>query len=151
MAMAWSPSVMSFRYSGTCSRVGHRRPPPRQPGVTGLQTGLDVAGQWNQSRQTSQLLQRMAEAATALLDAERASSFLWDRQTKTLVGRPALGVEEGELRIADDARDAEVRQDRPPRLVQQHAGGLDIAVEHALLVRGVERAGYFPKELPDLR
>src|SRR5207248_3672853 len=32
----------------------------------------------------------------------RASIFLWDRTTHTVVGRPALGVEGGELRISDD-------------------------------------------------
>src|SRR6185436_7706099 len=48
------------------------------------------------------LLAQIAKAATTLLAAERASIFLWDRATHTLVGRPALGVEGGELRIADD-------------------------------------------------
>jgi Nif-specific regulatory protein len=45
----------------------------------------------------------MAEEATRLLGADRASIFLWDRPNKTLVGRPALGVPGGELRIPDDA------------------------------------------------
>ncbi len=45
----------------------------------------------------------MAEAATRLLGADRASIFLWDRPNHTLVGRPALGVEGGELRIPDNA------------------------------------------------
>ena len=49
------------------------------------------------------LLVRMAEAATRLLDADRASIFLWDKPNKTIVGRPALGVEGGELRLPDDA------------------------------------------------
>jgi len=49
------------------------------------------------------LLARMAEASTKLLHAQRASIFLWDRTTHTLVGRPALGVEGGELRVPDDA------------------------------------------------
>ena len=49
------------------------------------------------------LLADMARAATRLLDADRASIFLWDRSTHTLVGRPALGVEGGELRVPDDA------------------------------------------------
>jgi len=44
----------------------------------------------------------MAQAATKLLEADRASIFLWDRPTHTLVGRPALGVESGELRVPDD-------------------------------------------------
>jgi transcriptional regulator with GAF, ATPase, and Fis domain len=44
----------------------------------------------------------MAEAATRLLQADRASIFLWDRPNHTLVGRPALGLPNGELRIPDD-------------------------------------------------
>ena len=59
--------------------------------------------QWTRTLQMDKLLARIAEAATKLLHAERASIFLWDRATHTLVGRPALGVEGGELRIADDA------------------------------------------------
>jgi len=74
----------------------------QQHRITRLQTVLDIAAQWNQTRHTHDLLQQIAEASTKLLDAERASIFLWDKPNKTLVGRPALGVEEGELRIPDD-------------------------------------------------
>src|SRR4029079_14364525 len=59
--------------------------------------------QWQQTLEMDALLARMAEASTKLLAAERASIFLWDRTTHHLVGRPALGVEGGELRIPDDA------------------------------------------------
>ena len=37
-----------------------------------------------------------------LLKADRASIFLWDRANHCLIGRPALGVKGGELRVADD-------------------------------------------------
>ena len=67
-----------------------------------LQAMLAIAAQWGQTLEMDQLLQQIAEASTRLMDAERASIFLWDRPNKTLVGRPALGVEGGELRIADD-------------------------------------------------
>jgi len=67
-----------------------------------LEAVLEIAGQWNQTHEMEPLLVKMAEASTRLLEAERASIFLWDRQSRTLVGRPALGVEGGELRIADD-------------------------------------------------
>ena len=68
-----------------------------------LETILEIAGQWNQAMDMESLLLLMAEASTRLLRAERASIFLWDRKNKQLVGRPALGVEGGELRIPDDA------------------------------------------------
>ncbi|NIL96992.1 MAG: GAF domain-containing protein [Planctomycetales bacterium] len=74
----------------------------RQRRIRRLETILQISHQWNQTRQTEPLLVQMAEAATKLLGADRASIFLWDRAHKTLVGRPALGVEGGELRIPDD-------------------------------------------------
>lgn len=67
-----------------------------------LQTILEITSQWRQTQRTDELLQQIAEASTRLLGAARASIFLWDKRGKTLVGRPALGVEDGELRIADD-------------------------------------------------
>ena len=70
--------------------------------VKRLEAILEIAGQWNQNLEMDSLLLQMAETSTRLLDAERASIFLWDRPNRLLVGRPALGVEGDELRIADD-------------------------------------------------
>ncbi|MCA9214020.1 MAG: sigma-54-dependent Fis family transcriptional regulator [Planctomycetales bacterium] len=70
--------------------------------VRRLEAILEIAGQWNQNQEMESLLQQMAETSTTLLRAERASIFLWDRQNKILVGRPALGVDDNELRIPDD-------------------------------------------------
>jgi Nif-specific regulatory protein len=67
-----------------------------------LQTILEITAQWRQTQRMDDLLRQIAEASTRLLGAERASIFLWDKRGRTLVGRPALGVEEGELRIADN-------------------------------------------------
>ncbi len=67
-----------------------------------LETILEIAYQWNQTREIEPLLVQMAEAATRLLRADRASIFLWDRAHHCLIGRPALGVKGGELRVADD-------------------------------------------------
>lgn len=67
-----------------------------------LEAILDIAGRWNEAHETEALLVEMAEAATRLLRADRASIFLWDRVNHTLVARPALGVAGGELRIPDD-------------------------------------------------
>lgn len=63
---------------------------------------LEIAASWNQTREMVELLNNMAEASTHLLNAERASIFLWDKTNGILVGRPALGVDDGELRIPDD-------------------------------------------------
>jgi transcriptional regulator with GAF, ATPase, and Fis domain len=70
--------------------------------VCQLETMLRIANQWNQTHEVEPLLVQMAEAAAHLLQADRASIFLWDKATHTLVGRPALGVKKGELRIPDD-------------------------------------------------
>lgn len=68
-----------------------------------LQAILEVTTDWNQSRQTDQLLQKMAEASTRLIGAERATIFLPDAAGETLIGKPALGVKEGQIRIARSA------------------------------------------------
>ncbi len=63
---------------------------------------LDIAAGWTRTLKMDKLLSQLAETATRLLESERSSIFLWDRTTRTLVGRPALGVDGDELRIADD-------------------------------------------------
>ncbi len=67
-----------------------------------LETILEIAQQWNQTREIEPLLVQMAEAATRLFQCDRASIFLWDRPNRRLIGRPALGVEGDELSVADD-------------------------------------------------
>ncbi|MBI1904323.1 MAG: sigma-54-dependent Fis family transcriptional regulator [Planctomycetia bacterium] len=68
-----------------------------------LEAILTIAAQWNQTLEMESLLTQMAQASTRLLEADRASIFLWDKANKMLVGRPALGVENNELRIPDNA------------------------------------------------
>jgi transcriptional regulator with GAF, ATPase, and Fis domain len=80
--------------------VGNRQQDRRR--IRRLERILQIANQWSRTREVAPLLVQMAEAATQLLAADRASIFVWDRRNHTLVGRPALGVEEGELRIPDD-------------------------------------------------
>ncbi len=71
--------------------------------VRRLEAILEIAGQWNQNLEMDPLLLQMAETSTRLLDSERASIFLWDRTNRILIGRPALGVENDELRISDSS------------------------------------------------
>jgi Nif-specific regulatory protein len=71
--------------------------------VDRLQAILAITHEWHQTNEMETLLVRMAEAATRLLEADRASIFLWDKPNKTIVGRPALGIQGGELRLSDDA------------------------------------------------
>jgi Nif-specific regulatory protein len=71
--------------------------------ATQADTILSIVQQWGRTQEMETLLNQMAEASTKLLDADRASIFLWDRTNHLLVGRPALGVPGGELRVPDDA------------------------------------------------
>lgn len=68
-----------------------------------LHAMLDMTARWNQNRETDQLLVEIAEASTRLLGAERATIFLPDNSGQMLVGKPALGVESGQLSIPADA------------------------------------------------
>ncbi|TWT31792.1 sigma-54-dependent Fis family transcriptional regulator [Blastopirellula retiformator] len=74
----------------------------RQARLKRLEQLLTIIESWQKTRDMRTLLTEMAEAAADLFGAERASIFLWDRPKKTLVGRPALGIEGGELRVPDD-------------------------------------------------
>ena len=97
-----------------------------------LQTILAITQDWQQTNEMETLLVRMAEAATRLFDADRASIFLWDKPNKTIVGRPALGVEGGELRMPDDAGIVgQVIQTGEPRRVNdmRDADEIDRAVD----------------------
>jgi Nif-specific regulatory protein len=71
--------------------------------ATRAETILSIVGRWSQTQEMETLLNQMAEASTQLLEGDRASIFLWDRANHVLVGRPALGVPGGELRVPDDA------------------------------------------------
>lgn len=63
---------------------------------------LNVAADWHSHQDLDRLLQDIAQAATRLLQSDRASIFLWDKSARELVGHPALGMEGKPLRIADD-------------------------------------------------
>jgi transcriptional regulator with GAF, ATPase, and Fis domain len=81
--------------------VGSRQ--HRERRILRLETILEITHAWRQTNSMEALLKAMAEAATELLQADRASIFLWDRPHKELVARPALGVKGNELRIPDDS------------------------------------------------
>ncbi|MCE9603691.1 MAG: sigma-54-dependent Fis family transcriptional regulator [Planctomycetia bacterium] len=93
-----------------------------------LEALLTISGQWNQTQEMEPLLVQMAEAATKMLAADRASIFLWDKPNKLLIGRPALGVEGNELRIPDDKGVVgEVIRMKQPRRVDLRFGQEQIA------------------------
>lgn len=64
---------------------------------------LQIAANWQQELDSNELLESIAAASTELVGSERASIFLWDRRRGVLLGRPALGVEGGQLEVDDSA------------------------------------------------
>ncbi|QDT93955.1 sigma-54-dependent Fis family transcriptional regulator [Gimesia algae] len=67
-----------------------------------LQTTLHIASSFSSARETQPLLELIAKEATRLLESERSSIFIWDREHKQVVACPALGVEGNTLRLPDD-------------------------------------------------
>jgi Nif-specific regulatory protein len=110
--------------------VGERERAAEQ--IARLETILAITQDWQQTNEMKTLLVRMAEAATRLFDADRASIFLWDKPNRTIVGRPALGIEGGELRLPDDTGivGQVIQTGQPRRVNDKHdAGEIDRAVD----------------------
>lgn len=107
-----------------------------------LSAMLEMTVRWNQTQETDELLQTMVETSTQLLDAERATIFLLDPNSSMLIGRPALGVEGGELRISEGTGVVgKVVQTGQPRRVDA-----DIANEQAQIDRSVDQQLGFETE-----
>lgn len=67
-----------------------------------LQSTLEIASSMASVRESEPLLNLIAEEATKLLECDRASIFVWDRERREVIACPALGVEGGSLRIPDN-------------------------------------------------
>ena len=68
-----------------------------------LRSTLQITSTFAKERKSGRLLEVIAIEATRLLDCDRASIFIWDREHKELVACPALGVEGGTIRVPHDA------------------------------------------------
>lgn len=100
-----------------------------------LRAVLEATVKWRHTDQTGELLLQIAETSTRLLDAERATIFLVDPVRNLLVGRPALGVEGGELLVPLGSGVAgQVVERREAQRVD-----LGVASEQALVNRTVDR------------
>ncbi|APZ91473.1 sigma-54 interaction domain-containing protein [Fuerstiella marisgermanici] len=67
--------------------------------VDRLKSTLDIASRLSAAEETAPLLDLIAKEATRLLDCDRSSIFLWDKERKEVEARPALGVKNGALRL----------------------------------------------------
>jgi Nif-specific regulatory protein len=66
-----------------------------------LHDTLEIASSLAKVHESQPLLELIAQEATRLLDCDRASIFIWDRENNQLVACPALGVDGGTLRLPD--------------------------------------------------
>ena len=66
-----------------------------------LQSTLNIASKLSMARETQPLLETIAEEATRLVECDRSSIFLWDRDRSEVIACPALGVDGGTLRLPD--------------------------------------------------
>ncbi len=134
-------SLANFLKSSMTSVVKKARAKER---ISRLEALLEISSDWSQAHDADAMLQQMAETATNQLRAERASVFLWDRGQKSLVARPALGVEDEDLRIPEDAGIVgQVVQTGEPRRVD-----MDIRSEQEEIHRDVDaRLGFHTKSL----
>lgn len=69
--------------------------------VARLRAILRIASNFATAPNSRALLEQIAQEATRLLETDRSSIFIWDKEQKELVACPALGVEGGELRLPD--------------------------------------------------
>ena len=67
--------------------------------VDRLKSTLDIASKLSAAEETAPLLDLIAREATRLLDCDRSSIFLWDKERNEAEARPALGVKNGSLRL----------------------------------------------------
>lgn len=110
--------------------------------VVRLQRLLEMTHDWARTDNLEALLNRMAEVATELFACDRATIFLWDRPQRMLVGRPALGLENNELRVSDKAGvvGRTVQTGEPQRV--------DLADDRTMISHDVDRqTGYTTRTL----
>ena len=67
-----------------------------------LRSTLEIASSFARTRKSEPLLELIAQEATRLLECDRSSIFIWDREHSEVVACPALGVEGSTLRLPDN-------------------------------------------------
>lgn len=67
--------------------------------VERLRSTLDIASRLSMAEDAAPLLEQIAHEATRLLNCDRSSIFLWNKDRNEVEARPALGVKGSSLRI----------------------------------------------------
>jgi transcriptional regulator with GAF, ATPase, and Fis domain len=68
--------------------------------VERLKSTLEIASKLSMADDTAPLLEQIAQEATRLLNCDRSSIFLWDKERNEVEARPALGVKGASLRFS---------------------------------------------------
>ncbi len=95
-----SPLAMVARVVATALAM-LTRTAGREREATRLRSILEISRRLAVETETQPLLETIAREATRLLDCDRASIFIWDRDQKQLIASPALGVSGGKLYLPD--------------------------------------------------
>ncbi len=67
--------------------------------VERLRSTLNIASRLSMAEDAAPLLEQIAQEATRLLNCDRSSIFLWDKDRNEVEARPALGVKGSSLRL----------------------------------------------------
>jgi Nif-specific regulatory protein len=73
-----------------------------QESSTRLRAVLEIASRLAAEPEFEPLLEQIAKESTRLLNCDRASIFIWDKDQKQLIAAPALGVSGGKLYLPDN-------------------------------------------------
>ncbi len=95
--LAESGLLMARSLSMALALVDHELRNRRQ--VERLRSTLDIASRLSMAEDAAPLLELIAHEATRLLNCDRSSIFLWDRERNEVEARPALGVKGSSLRL----------------------------------------------------
>ncbi len=93
-------ATISARLAGKCLDIVQRQEQAAKR-ISQLRSILQIAATWSRVREMEPLLHRIAEESTKLLNCDRASIFLWDKEHEEVVACPALGVATDSLRLPD--------------------------------------------------
>ena len=95
--LAESGLLMARTLSMALTLVDHELRNRKQ--VERLRSTLDIASRLSMAEDAAPLLELIAHEATRLLNCDRSSIFLWDKDRNEVEARPALGVKGASLRL----------------------------------------------------
>ncbi len=93
-------AMLIGKATGACLDVIADRTSSAQQ-IDRLRSILKISRTLSTVKETEPLLELIAREAVRLLDCDRASIFLWDREHQEVIACPALGVEGNSLRLPD--------------------------------------------------